>query len=54
MTENLPDIYLFNPTCEYAVANGHTSWQPNRLLQKMEEDLGTLPLFFARPQDVIL
>jgi hypothetical protein len=52
--EKLPNIYLFNPTCEYAVANGHSSWQPNRLLQKMEEDLGTLPLFFARTNDVVL
>jgi len=54
MSENLPNIYLFHPTCEYAVANGQSSWQPNQLLQKMEEDLGTLPLFFARPNDVIL
>jgi hypothetical protein len=52
--EKFPNIYLFNPTCEYAVANGQSSWQPNRLLQKMEEDLGTLPLFFARPNDVVL
>ncbi len=54
MKETLPDIYLFNPTCEYAVANGRASWQPNQLLQKMEEDLSTLPLFFARPHDVVL
>lgn len=54
MTEELPDIYLFNPTCEYAVANGHASWQPNQLLQKMEEDLGAIPLFFGRPNDVVL
>lgn len=54
MTEKLPDIFLFNPTCEYAVANGRASWQPNRLLQKMEEDLGSLPLFFARHNDVVL
>lgn len=54
MTEKSPDIFLFNPTCEYAVANGRTSWQPNRLLQKMEEDLGTLPLFLARSADVVL
>lgn len=50
----LPDIYFFNPTCEYAVANGRTSWQPNRLLQKMEEDLCTLPVYFATPGDVVL
>lgn len=54
MKETLPDIYLFNPTCEYAVANSRTSWQPNLLLQKMEEDLGALPLFFSRPHDVVL
>jgi len=54
MAKKRPDIYLFNPTCEYAVANGYASWQPNRLLQKMEEDLGTLPLFFGRPTDVVL
>ena len=54
MTKTLPDIYLFNPTCEYAVANGQKSWQPNLLLQAMEEDLGTLPLFFASPNDVVL
>ena len=50
----LPDIYLFNPTCEYAVANGHVSWQPNDLLKKMEEDLCTLPLFPAGAKDIIL
>ncbi len=54
MTNKLPNIYLFNATCEMAVANGHTSWQPNLLLQKMEEELGALPLFFARPNDALL
>ncbi len=50
----LPDIYIFNPTCEYAIANGHDSWQPNKLLQKMESDLETLPMFFSNPEDFIL
>lgn len=50
----LPDIYLFNPTCEYAVANGTTSWQPNKLLQKMEADLAALPMFLAGTNDQIL
>ena len=49
-----PDIFLFNPTCEYAVANGKASWQPNRLLQKMETDLATLPQFFAQSCDIVL
>lgn len=48
------NIYLFNPTCEYATANGNASWQPNRLLTTMEEDLATLPLFFADPQDIVI
>jgi hypothetical protein len=50
----LPDIWFFNPTCEYAVANGNAYWQPNQLLQKMEKDLSTLPLFFARSNDIVL
>ncbi len=54
MKNNLPDIHYFNPTCEYAVANGNASWQPNRLLQKMEADLETLPLYFSTPEDVVL
>ena len=51
---HLPNIYFFNPTCEYAVANGTASWQPNRILQKMESDLAILPLYFAYSQDLIL
>jgi hypothetical protein len=47
-------IFLFNPTCEYAVANGSPNWQPNRLLQKMEADLSVLPLFFAGKNDFVL
>jgi len=49
-----PDVYLFNPTCEYAVANQTVSWQPNRLLRQMETDLACLPQFFARPGDYVL
>lgn len=48
------DVFLFNPTCEYAVANGNVSWQPNRLLRNMETDLATLPQFFAQPGDIVL
>jgi hypothetical protein len=54
MTNLLPDIYLFNPTCEYAVANGSANWQPNHLLQKMEADLSALPMFFAKKEDYVL
>lgn len=54
MKSILPDVYLFNPTCEYAIANGNPNWQANRLLQKMESDMAALPLYFAQRQDVIL
>jgi hypothetical protein len=54
MTNLYPDIYYFNPTCEYAVANGSANWQPTRLLQKMEFDLSVLPLYFAKKNDFVL
>lgn len=54
MNEKFPNFYLFNPTCEYAVANSNSSWQPNKLLQKMEADLATLPLFFTKPNDFVI
>ncbi len=54
MEPGFPDIYYFNPTCEYAVGNGQPSWQPNLLLQKMEEDLGVLPVYFSGQKDVVL
>ncbi len=53
MSFTKPDIFLFNPTCEYAVANGRISWQPNRLLQKMESDLGAIQLFLAKKEDIV-
>lgn len=49
-----PDVYLFNPTCDFAIANGNANWQPNKTLQKMESDLATLPMFFSQKHDVVL
>ena len=48
------DIYFFNPTCDYAIANSSPNWQPNQLLQKMEEDLDLLPAYLAASDDGIL
>lgn len=48
------NIYLFNPGCEYAVANQNANWQPNRILQKMENDLSILPMYFAGKNDIVL
>ncbi|GAB1453547.1 hypothetical protein MASR2M47_36030 [Draconibacterium sp.] len=54
MTEFLPNLYLFNPTSDYAVANQNANWQPKQILQKMEADLSTLPMFFGGKNDYIL
>lgn len=54
MQKTAANIFLFNPTCEYAIANGTASWQANRILQKMEADLATLPLFFAHANDKVV
>lgn len=51
---NRPNIYFFNPTSEMAVANGTVSWQPNRLLTKLESDLALLPAYFASRNDVLV
>lgn len=48
------DIYLFNPTCELAVANGSENYMAPAQLRKFEDELGTLPWILARSQDIIL
>ncbi len=49
-----PDIFLFNPTCDFATANNTVSWQPNHILQQMERDMGNLPQFLSKPEDIVL
>lgn len=47
-------VYLFNPTCELAVANGSFSYLPPLLLQQMEGDLAILPFVMANENDFVL
>jgi hypothetical protein len=54
MNELVSNFYLFNPTCDYAIANHNANWQPNKILQKMEDDLSTLPMFFGSKIDFVL
>jgi len=49
-----PDIFLFNPTCELAVANGSVNYMAPAQLRKFENELGTLPWILASSQDIIL
>lgn len=47
-------LYIFNPTCEMAIANGAYSWQPPAHMVRFEHDLEFLPMIFASKQDVII
>ena len=49
-----PDIYLFNPTCELAVANGSVNYMAPAQLRKFEDELSTLPWILGSSQDIIL
>jgi len=49
-----PDIYLFNPTCELAVANGSENYMAPAQLRKFEEKLSILPWILANSKDIIL
>ena len=49
-----PNIHVFNPTCDFAIGNGHVSWRPNLLLQQFEKDLDILPAIYAEKGDVVL
>lgn len=48
------DIYIFNPTCELAIANGTFSYMPPRLLQRFEADLEVIPAYFGRSNDYVI
>lgn len=49
-----PVVYWFNPSCEEEVARGRPGHQPGRLPRLLARDLGSLPLFLAEAQDVVL
>jgi len=49
-----PDIYLFNPTCELAVANCSVNYMATAQLRKFENELSTIPWILANSQDIIL
>lgn len=48
------ELFYFNPTCEMAVANGHHSYTPPTHLQQFEQQLETIPCFFADEEDFVL
>jgi len=54
MNKKVPNIYIFNATCEMAISNGTVSFMPNRILTRFEQDLDILPICYAESGDVIL
>ena len=54
MSRKAPQIYIFNATCEMAISNGTASFMPNKVLTRFEQDLDLLPMYYAKPEDVIL
>ncbi|WP_282124920.1 hypothetical protein [Marinifilum flexuosum] len=53
-SEILPKIFIYNPTCEIAIANGTACYMPNKTLSRFEKDLDVLPMHFADEKDVVL
>ncbi len=49
-----PRLFLYNPTCEMAIANGQVSYMPPRNLAVFEHDMASFPFVFAKPKDFIL
>ena len=50
----LPSIYIFNPTCELAIANGSPYYTPPARLRKFENDLSFLPAWLGEEKDQVL
>lgn len=50
----MPNVYIFNPTCEMAVANGTISYQPPELLQHFEREAASLMAYFASEHDFVI
>lgn len=49
-----PNLHIFNPSCETAIANSTVSFVPNKTLLRFEEDLAFLPSILAQNDDLIL
>jgi len=48
------DLYWFNPTNDFAVANGVKTYMPPRHLERFSSEMACLPVVFAEPDDLII
>ena len=51
---NKPNLHIFNPSCETAIANGTLSYVPNKTLLNFEHDLAYLPSILGNKDDLVL
>jgi uncharacterized ferritin-like protein (DUF455 family) len=49
-----PTLWYYNPLCEAEIARGKPGYQPPQKVQRIGQDLETLPAFLARETDVVL
>jgi hypothetical protein len=47
-------VYIYNPTCELAIANSQVSFMPNKHLRDFEKSLDILMTVFATDDDIVL
>lgn len=47
-------LFVFNPTCEMAVVNGHGSYRPPAHLRQFENELSAIPLWLGAREDYVL
>jgi uncharacterized ferritin-like protein (DUF455 family) len=49
-----PDIYWYNPDCEWELAQKGRGYQPGAMKQRLIDDQATLMMFVAKPGDLVL
>lgn len=49
--ENRKRLWIFNPDCEMAIANGSKYYMPPANVVTMAEDLAVLPVFLGESED---
>ena len=50
----LPDLWLFNPSCEQEIATGNPHYSVPQAVRRLERDLGSLMMLLAKTDDIVL
>lgn len=49
-----PNIYYFNPACEFEISRGSIGFTPNKSMQNLQHDCASLMQFIASKDDIVL